>query len=123
MPDEQSVYAEAVLRSLVGGQAIVPSVWPLEVLNALLAAQRRGRITEGDTRLFLRRMAGLDIVEDHLEASRVFEHVHSIALEYGLSSYDASYLELALRKALPLASLDKKLFDAAARAGVALYRP
>jgi predicted nucleic acid-binding protein len=92
-----------------------PSVWPLEVCNAVLTAQRRGRFTREDVPKFLDLVAGLRVSVDDLALRRAIDQVLPLAARHALSSYDAAYLELALRKNAPLATLDAGLARAAGR--------
>jgi predicted nucleic acid-binding protein len=115
--DETGAYSDAILDLLSkDAEAVVPAIWPLEVGNALLAGERRRRLTAAATNQFLDRLTMLPILVDAPELRRTFEAVLRIARETGLTSYDAAYLELALRQRLPLASLDKGLLAAARRA-------
>lgn len=118
--DEGSEYSQRVIEKLVDGEALVPGVWPLEFANALLVAERRGRITEAEgARLRELVMAlPLSVVPD--VASHVASEVMRLARQHELSVYDASYLDLALRAGVPLATLDKRLLDAARRCAVPL---
>jgi len=99
---------------------VAPSVWPLEVCNAVLTARRRGRFSSEDVRLFLDLVAGLGVSVDELALRRAIDQVLPVAVRHALSSYDAAYLELALRKNAPLATRDAGLARAARAAGVAL---
>jgi len=99
---------------------VAPSVWPLEVCDAVLTAQRRGRFSSEDVTLFLDLVAGLRVSVDDLALRRAIDQVLPLAARHALSSYDAAYLELALRKNAPLATLDAGLARAARAAGVAL---
>ena len=122
--DEQTPYTEWLLSALTSGtEALVPALWPFEVANALLAAERRKRITVAQASHFLSRLADLGISIDSLDPSRVFEQVISQAREWNLTVYDAAYLELALREGLPLATLDNHLKGAAHSAGIPIARP
>lgn len=116
--DEQSDVAEAVLAFLRSGFALVPSLWHLEVANALRTALRRERITEAEVEVFLRDADFLDIRTDVIlpDARRLLAE----AQEFGLTAYDTSYLLLARDRGLPLATLDDQLAAAATRAGVPL---
>jgi len=101
--------------------AVVPTLWPLEVANGLLVGERRGRITRAQaTRLAECLLAVLDVQID--DASDTFKGILPLAREYGLSVYDAAYLELAIRLGLPLATGDGKLAVAAEQCGVDLLR-
>ena len=114
-------YAEAVLRSLVDAVAIVPSLWHLEASNVLLSAERREEITLAEIERFASQLEELPIQVDSRTQSRALSHILVLAREYKLSSYDAAYLELAVREGLSLATLDKDLIKAAKRAGVPIY--
>lgn len=97
--------------------ALVPSLWWFELRNALVVNERRGRIAEQQTIRFLRDIARLPIrVDDSPEESGVL----SLARRHRLTVYDAAYLELALRAALPLATLNTMLAAAARAEGVPL---
>lgn len=115
---EPHPHADRVLDLLVDGEARVPGVWPLEFANALLAAERRGRTTHADAVLARDLVLALRIVVVPDCPDRVLEAVAALAREQGLSVYDASYLDLAMREGLPLATLDDRLQEAARRCGV-----
>ena len=121
--DETDPYAEAVADSLENKPAIVPAVWPLEVANALLVGERRKRITEAKVAQFLTLLQSLPITVDDETVLRAWQETLHLARLHDLSEYDATYLELAVRLGLPLASLDDKLKTAATAAGVAEYKP
>jgi predicted nucleic acid-binding protein len=114
-------YADAVLESLAGNEALVPGIWPLEVANVLAAAERRRRLSETDSTRFLALLAGLPLRVIQEPPQRVTGEILALARETGLSSYDASYLDLAMREGAPLATLDQGLRKAAARVGVELF--
>lgn len=99
---------------------MVPALWPLEIANALLNAERRKRITAGQAAAFLHRVRGFDISIEAVHMGRAFDEVASIARQQGLSTYDAAYFELALRRAMPLATLDNDLRRAARASGISL---
>lgn len=119
--DETDRYAQAVEDSLPTVRAIVPSLWPLEVANALLAGERRKRATEAKVTTFLGLLTALPISVDDQTASRAWPASLHLARTHRLSVYDAAYLELAIRRGLPLATLDATLAAAANAAGVAAY--
>jgi predicted nucleic acid-binding protein len=121
--DETNAYAEAVEDSLEAAIAVAPSLWPLEVANALLVGERRKRATEAKTATFLALLQALPITIDDETATRAWHESLHLARAHQLSVYDAAYLELALRRGLPLATLDGKLKAAAAAVGVAEYTP
>jgi predicted nucleic acid-binding protein len=122
-PDEKAAYPQAVLDSLSGASAVVPSLWHLEVGNSLLAGERRQRCTQADVASWLVFLNALPITVDDETATRAWSDALSVARAQNLSVYDAAYLELALRRGLALATLDEKLQVAAAAVGVAAYKP
>lgn len=121
--DEQDPYADAIIGRLPALEMVVPRLWHLEVANVLLIGERRGRCIRADADQWLGFLAGLPIVVDGATEARAWSATIDLARLHGLSEYDASYLELAAREGLPLASLDAKLEAAARAAGVARYRP
>jgi predicted nucleic acid-binding protein len=118
--DEQLAYADAILDRLRDGEASVPVVWPLELANALLVGERRRRLSKADTARFLALIQGLHITVDEQSQARAFDEILSLAREHRLSSYDAAYLELAMRNKCALATLDAELRRAAIETGVAV---
>jgi predicted nucleic acid-binding protein len=118
--DEDSAYADRTLGLLDADPAVAPAVWPLEVANAILVGERRGRLSAADTARFLELLGGLPIAVEDAALTGALGAVLNVGRTYGLTSYDASYLELAMRRGLPLATLDGRLADAAGRAGVEL---
>jgi predicted nucleic acid-binding protein len=121
--DEASPYADAVAARFPGVQALVPQIWPLEVANAVLMGERRKRSTQAQAAKWLGYLGSLPITVDDQTNVRAWTDVLSVARAHQLSSYDAAYLELALRRGLGLASLDANLKAAAKAAGVAEYKP
>jgi predicted nucleic acid-binding protein len=121
--DEKDPYADAIAGLFPGIQAFVPSLWPLEVANALLMGERRKRSTQADTVNWLAFLNSLPITVDDETTARAWGDTLGLARSQNLSAYDAAYLELALRRGLPLATLDEKLKDAAKAVGVPLYKP
>lgn len=97
----------------IDGTAFVPAIWPIEVANVLLVAERKKRIGKADSGHFIALLSQLPIEVEAMDADIVFQETLSIARQYGLSSYDASYLDLAIRKGLPIATLDKAIIRAA----------
>lgn len=119
--DESSDFTEGVLDLLASGaEALTPAIWPLELVNALLTAERRKRISVAQVTALLRRIARLPISVDPVELVHLFDQIPSVARQQNLPAYDAAYLDLALREALPLATLDGRLRQAAGRVGIAL---
>jgi len=121
--DEDERYAESVLEDLHGSTAIVPAIWPLEVGNGLVIAERRDRLIEDGLSQSLHFLSRLPVVCEQYEPSHHFTQTVPLARAHSLSVYDASYLELAMRKGLPLATMDAALAKAAKKCGVAKYRP
>jgi predicted nucleic acid-binding protein len=118
--DEDDPLAAAVRDRLEGDVAVAPPIWPLEVGNALLVAERRERVSRAEALRFLEVLRQLPIDVDATEAMVALDRALQIGRETGVSAYDASYLELAARFGVPLATLDRRLAAAAARVGVAL---
>ena len=119
--DATTPETEAFLDALAAGdEALVPAIWPAEVANALLSAERRRRVTVAQTQQFLQRLDGFALSTDAAAPSQTFERVLPLARQHRLTVYGAAYLELALRHGIPLATLDAALKKAAAAAGVTL---
>jgi predicted nucleic acid-binding protein len=118
--DEANKYTDAVLDSLAESYAVVPSIWPLEVANALLVSERRRRLSEADSIRFLTLLAQLPLTVEQEQSEKAMMRILALARKHKLSSYDASYLDLAMRSGLPIATLDKNLRAAAKRAQVAI---
>jgi predicted nucleic acid-binding protein len=116
--DEGDDYAAAILDRIPDLQAHVPGLWPLEVANALLVGERRGRTTPADVAHFLTLLGTFPIAVDDRTVARAWVEAMHLARAHRLSAYDASYLELAMRLGLPLATLDDELKAAAAAVGV-----
>ena len=116
-PDELA-YAGAALDAMRNAKAIVPVTWGLEVSNVIAKAEMRGLVTEARSEVFLEMLEGVDIEADEGTFSRALSDTLQLARRYQLSAYDASYLELALREGIPLATLDEDLQKAAKKAGV-----
>jgi predicted nucleic acid-binding protein len=103
-----------------GDQIHVPSIWHLEIANALLVAVRRRLLTEPHRKTGLALLHNLRVIVDHETSAAAFSTISDLALKYSLSAYDAAYLELARRKSLSLGSRDEPLKAAAKKAGVKL---
>lgn len=121
--DEWSPYAEAVLDATSDFPVVVPSVWPLEVGNTFLMAERRKRIRREQWLRFIADLDAMPIAVERESTSRMLTEILLLASEHQLTTYDASYLDLAMRKNLPLATLDKALRRAAGKCGVDHYSP
>jgi predicted nucleic acid-binding protein len=118
--DQANSYADSILEKLTEAMAYVPSVWPLEVVNVLLAAERKKCISEADSVRFISLLSQLPIVVEYESPEKAMKDLLGLARAHSLSSYDASYLDLAMKKGLPLATLDEKLRKAAEATKVAL---
>jgi predicted nucleic acid-binding protein len=105
---------------LILESALVPQHWYLEVTNAIVTGERRKRIVPDDATKFIQLLDMLPIEADDELVSRAFEYILPLARAHALTTYDAAYLDLALRRQLPLASLDDDLRRAAASLGVQL---
>ncbi len=121
--DEGNGYAEAVLESLEFAEAFVPAIWPLEVGNVLLVAERRKRLGRAAVVRFLTLLGSLPIRVEQEPPERMLKEIVSLAREYGLSTYDASYLDLAMRFGVPLATQDTSLAKAAKACKVPAFEP
>lgn len=121
--DEANPYSDTVLESLADGEAFVPGIWPLELGNVMLVAQRRQRLTEAAVIRFLELVRGLPLTVEHETPARVLGEILSLARDHGLSTYDASYLDLAMRLGLPIATLDASMKKAAKKCRVPTYKP
>ena len=118
--DEDSPYADRVLERLQIEDALVPSVWPLEVANSLLMGEKRGRLSIADTAEAVEDLLGLRITVLEADPALGLRTILVLARGQGLTTYDAAYLDLAMREGLPLATQDRDLKLAAARVGVEL---
>jgi len=111
--DEANPYADAALEALSEATALVPAVWPLEVVNVLLVAERRKRIKHSDSIRFVSLLTRLPIIVENEWPERTMQDLLALGRSHNLSSYDASYIDLAMKKDCPLATVDKKLIEAA----------
>ena len=117
LADEGHPAAERAMRLTVERGAVVPGIWRYELWNALIVNERRGRLTAEDAR-----QTRADLAEMRIERDGDHDEARLLALarQWGLSAYDAAYLEVAVRRQLAIASLDARLVDAAKGADVAL---
>ena len=120
LPTEGSAEGDALLEQVAEAGALVPGLWRLEVANALLMAERRRRITWAERQEALSILADLPIQTDPHTAGHAWTETLALAAAWNLTSYDASYLELAMRAGLPLASWDRALREAARECGIGL---
>ena len=115
---QELVYAGKVLDAMKDANAHVPVTWGLEVANVIAKAEAKGLVTEARSGAFLEMLDGVDIEVDAATFANALSDTLQLARRYKLSAYDASYLELALRLGMPLATLDEDLQKAARKAGV-----
>ncbi|MFN5349447.1 MAG: type II toxin-antitoxin system VapC family toxin [Polaromonas sp.] len=117
--DERLAYAAKVLDFLTQDtvEALVPGVWSLEVANVLVKAQAKGLVSEARASAFVGLLAEMTITVDTSTAARALGDTLQLARRFKLSSYDAAYLELALREGIPLATLDADLQSAMKQVG------
>lgn len=121
--DEYSPYAEAIANLLLQGQAIAPIIWPLEMANAMLTSMRRGRFPESQALSMIDALRRLPVVLDQdIAPMALAQAALGLGATYRLSAYDASYLELAVRRGLPLATLDARLKQAASATGLPILQ-
>ena len=122
--DQSTPYTDAVLQAVIDGAAIVvPAIWKLEVVNTLVVAERRKKVTPAKSAVFLRDLQKFTITVDLEGLDWAFSTVLDQARLYQRSAYDASYLELAKRRGLPLATRDRPLEKAAQELGISLFQP
>ncbi len=118
--DEATEATRALLDRFEDEHAEVPSLWHLELANALAVSERNRRVTPARSSEFIALVAGLPIVVDEQTPLLALGTLLDLARSERLSAYDASYLELAMRRGLPLATKDAALAQAARRVGVPL---
>jgi len=119
----EGTYEKEEMKQLVeqlrAGKVIVPALWHIEFSNALTMSERRGRIS-AEGLVSIVRIAKKWQITTATDHDRALDEVLSIARAESLTAYDAAYLELAMRLEIPLATLDKKLANAATKNGVAV---
>jgi predicted nucleic acid-binding protein len=118
--DERTDASLAVLDQVAEAGAIVPAHWRLEVVNGLQVAVRRGRIDVAYRNASLADLQSLVIAIDPGTNRQAWSATLRLSDRFRLTSYDAAYLELALRRQLPLATLDGELVRAAQAENVPL---
>jgi predicted nucleic acid-binding protein len=123
LPDETSAYADAVLAVVEREGLRVPELWAREIANGLAVAYMRKRITSADEQAFLAALSHLSIeVEEPSDALTVIRDGAAAAMRYGLTAYDAAYVDLASRERLTLATLDTAMRKAAEQSGITIFR-
>ena len=120
LPDEGNESADRLADRLEHEAVYVPSIWSLEVGNALLVARRRGRIRESELTRLVQALAALPVEVDPNPGAAGFGGVMDLARQLGLTTYDGAYLELAKRRSVPLATLDEPLRRACAVSRIAV---
>jgi predicted nucleic acid-binding protein len=115
---QELAYAGKVLDAMRQDSALVPMTWGLEVANVIVRAEAKALVTEARSGAFLEMLEGVDIEVDAATFAHALSGTLQLARRYKISAYDASYLELALRLGVPLATLDEELQKAAKKAGV-----
>ena len=120
--DECDRYADAVLTELTRSEALAPCVWPLEVANVLLVAERRRRLEEADSHRFVSLLGELPIRVEVTLSERALDRLLALGRETGLAAYDAAYLDLAMRSGAPLATRDRLLRKACRKLGHTLFK-
>ena len=116
--DEATPETDALLDQLKEEGAVVPGIWHLEISNVLVRAERRKRISTAKVAAYLQLLRRLAIVTDTETDERALRETLMLAREWTLSTYDAAYLELAMPRGKPLATLDRALIRAARYAAV-----
>jgi predicted nucleic acid-binding protein len=121
--DEDNDSAWPIIEGLQQFTAFAPAHYPLEVANGLLTALRRGRLTPDQAAAAVVALATIPIEIDSETPGRILDGIWELAARHRLTIYDAAYLDLAIRRQLPLASLDDSLARAASSEGIALAIP
>ena len=121
--DEDDDYAKAVLALMPEAEAWVPEIFTLEIANTLLVAERRNRMISTQTASAIHLIESLPVFIDSQTSASALGAILNLGREQGLASYDAAYLELAIRLKLPLVTLDERLAKAATRCCVLLFNP
>lgn len=122
-PAQATSETEAMLDGLAAGDSlVVPALWALEVANAITVLRRRRKLSPEEARMAIAIVRELPASFDHDGASVAFTRLVELAWEHDLTIYDAAYIELAIRRQLPLASNDAAMKQAALRAGLTLWQ-
>ena len=118
--DEATPKTAALLNGLSTETALVPAWWYIEITNVLAMAERKGRITPAQSDAFIADLSKLGIEKDEEAPDRAFTHLLALCRRHRLTSYDAIYLDLAIRRRLPLATLDDDLRKTAEKLSIGL---
>ncbi len=116
--DENTKKSQELLNKLLKQNAYVPSLWPYELSNALFIAEKNGRIKEADSVSFISSLKDLSLFVENNSYDNITKDILAISREHKITVYDASYIELALRKNLDMASFDKKLNAVCRKIGI-----
>lgn len=119
--DDEIGLPDAVIDHVTQDFALVPAHWILEVTNTLIIGERRGRLKSSQRQEIMARIQQLPIRIDPETPVQGWTQIPELAIRFGLTTYDAAYLELAMRLDAPLATLDRDLKHAAREAGVPLF--
>lgn len=119
---EEGERLDALIRQVAAEFASVPAHWTLEVTNTLLSSERSGRLKNGQRQQIIDSIQSLPIRLDDETSLRGWRETTILAEKHGLTTYDAAYLELAIRLGTPLATRDQDLARAARKAGVPLFQ-
>lgn len=116
--DERTPEVDQILERVLARGAVVPAIWPLEIANTLQMALRRKRIDAAYRDATIQDLRRLLVVVDAETNTLAWTSTLQLSDRFALTAYDASYLELAIRRQLPLATLDRQLADAARASGI-----
>jgi predicted nucleic acid-binding protein len=117
--DEFSPYSDSIAEIMPQSQAVVPIIWPLAMANGFLTAFRRGRLQETQVAALIGALGRLRIdIDNGIAPESLAQATLTLGIAHRVSAYDASYLELAMRRGLPIATQDEKLIQAATETGV-----
>ena len=122
LPDEESEKADNLIASLVNGEELwVPPLWWYEIANVLVVAKRRERISDAQAAGIMSLFESLPLRIDNMAIARVADTSRQLAQRFDLTAYDAAYLELAQRRNIGLATLDKQLETAGRKSGLPIF--
>ncbi len=118
LSEQEGAWMNRVVQQMLTQGVSVPAMWSLEVVNVALDAVRKGRMTEQHFQVMLTEMQSFPITVDRFTHERALSRIAVLAKRYGLTTYDAAYLELAIREDGVLATLDQALAKAARAEGI-----
>ena len=116
--EESEEISEFLFDFLIEGEALVPMLWKLEISNALISGERRGRLSRAESTHYWNLLTTLPITQLNDSSMSDMVGLQALARDNGLTAYDAEYLKLALQEGLPLATADKQLRRACLDCGV-----